>query len=61
MKEPFLNIADYARAAQSKLPKPAFDYYEGGALDEFTLRENTASWDRLKLPTGFWQESESAT
>ena len=49
MKEPLLNIADYARAAQSKLPKHVFDYYEGGALDEFTLRENTASWDRLKL------------
>ena len=25
------------------------DYYEGGALDEITLRENTAGWERLKL------------
>jgi len=25
------------------------DYYEGGALDEITLRENSAGWERLKL------------
>jgi 4-hydroxymandelate oxidase len=25
------------------------DYFEGGALDEITLRENTAGWERLKL------------
>ncbi len=24
-------------------------YFEGGALDEITLRENTAGWERLKL------------
>jgi 4-hydroxymandelate oxidase len=44
-----LNIADYARAARSRLPKDVFDYYEGGALDEITLRENVAGWERLKL------------
>jgi 4-hydroxymandelate oxidase len=45
----FLNISDYASAAVGRLPKPAFDYYEGGALDEFTLRENTAAWARIRL------------
>jgi 4-hydroxymandelate oxidase len=25
------------------------DYFEGGALDEITLRENTAGWERMKL------------
>lgn len=25
------------------------DYFEGGALDEITLAENTAGWERLKL------------
>src|SRR5205814_10592549 len=45
----FLNIADYARAAAAKLPKDVCDYFEGGALDEITLRENTAGWERLKL------------
>jgi 4-hydroxymandelate oxidase len=47
--EKLLNIADYARAARSKLAKDVCDYYEGGALDEITLAENTAGWERLKL------------
>ena len=45
----FLNVADFARAAQTQLSRDALDYYEGGALDEITLRENTAGWERLKL------------
>jgi len=44
-----LNVSDYARAARVKLTPDVFDYYEGGALDEITLRENTAGWERLKL------------
>ena len=47
--EPLLNVADYCRAAQARLSKEVCDYYEGGALDEITLRENTAGWERLKL------------
>jgi 4-hydroxymandelate oxidase len=47
--EPLLNIADYARAAQRKLAHDVFDYYDGGALDEVTLRENSAAWQRRKL------------
>ena len=47
--ETLLNVADYARAARSRLSKDVFDYFEGGALDEITLRENTAGWERLKL------------
>src|SRR5207249_10573178 len=31
------------------MPKDVLDYDEGGALDEITLRENTAGWERLKL------------
>jgi len=50
MKSDFLlNVNDYARAARAKLPRDASDYYEGGALDEVTLRENTDGWTRLKL------------
>lgn len=48
-QEQLLNISDYARSARATLPKGVLDYYEGGALDEITLRENTAGWDRLKL------------
>jgi 4-hydroxymandelate oxidase len=47
--EVLLNIADYSRAAEAKLPKDVCDYFCGGALDEVTLRENTAGWERLKL------------
>ena len=46
---PLINVADYARAARTRVPREAFDYYEGGALDEITLRENTAGWERLEL------------
>jgi 4-hydroxymandelate oxidase len=44
-----LNLHDYHRAARAELPKDVLDYYEGGALDEITLRENSAGWERLKL------------
>ncbi len=44
-----INVADYARAASRTLGQEVLDYYEGGALDEITLRENSAGWERLKL------------
>src|ERR1043166_5450026 len=47
--ELLLSVSDYARAARAKLPRDVFDYFEGGALDEIALRENTAGWERLKL------------
>lgn len=47
--EELINVADYGRVAQARLPKDVFDYYAGGALDEITLRENTTGWERLKL------------
>ena len=51
MSEPeqLTNIADYARVARGRLSKDVCDYFEGGALDEIALRENTAGWERLKL------------
>ena len=47
--ESLISVADYARAARAKLPKDVLDYFEGGALDELALRENSAGWERLKL------------
>jgi L-lactate dehydrogenase (cytochrome) len=35
-----VNIADLRRLAQKRLPKAVFDYLDGGADDEVTLREN---------------------
>ncbi|HEX8898855.1 MAG TPA: alpha-hydroxy acid oxidase [Chthoniobacterales bacterium] len=49
MKSDLLNISDYGRAARTKLSADVLGYYEGGALDEITLRANTAGWERLKL------------
>ena len=47
--EQLINVADYAGAARRTLSKDVLDYYEGGALDEITLHENTAGWEGLKL------------
>ena len=44
-----ISIDDYRRAARRKLPKMIYDYLEGGALDESTLRANRAGLDRLLL------------
>ena len=49
MNGDLLNISDYGRVARQKLPKDVLGYFEGGALDEITLRENVAGWERLKL------------
>ena len=49
MQNLLLNVGDYAHAARAKLSKEVSDYHEGGTLDEITLRENTAGWERLRL------------
>ena len=49
MEPLLLSVRDYQRAAHGKLRKEVLDYFEGGALDEITLRENTAGWEQLKL------------
>ena len=40
-----LNIADLRRMAQRRLPRVVFDYIDGGADDEVTLRENCRVFD----------------
>jgi len=49
MKDELLSVADYERSARERLPRDVLDYFAGGALDEFTLQENTAAWRRLPL------------
>ncbi|MFD4839588.1 alpha-hydroxy acid oxidase [Achromobacter sp. NPDC058515] len=36
-------------AARSRLPRPVFDFFDGGAEDEITLRDNAAVFQRLRL------------
>ncbi len=47
--EPLVNLADFERAAASRLPKMVYDYYAGGALDELTLRDIRSAYDRIPL------------
>jgi isopentenyl diphosphate isomerase/L-lactate dehydrogenase-like FMN-dependent dehydrogenase len=42
-----VNIADLRRLAKRRLPRLAFDYIDGGADDEITLRENSLAFARL--------------
>jgi len=42
-----VNIADLRRLAKRRLPRLAFDYIDGGADDEITLRENSLAYGRL--------------
>jgi 4-hydroxymandelate oxidase len=44
-----VGIEDFERGARERLPKMVFDYYEGGAGDEWTLAENRRAFDRWVL------------
>ncbi len=44
-----LNIEDLRRLTQRRVPHFAFEYVEGGAEDEATLRGNRAALERLRL------------
>src|SRR5690348_11569072 len=42
---PIINIDDLRLRAKARLPRVAFDYLDGGADDELTLRENSRVFD----------------
>src|SRR3984893_12116015 len=42
-----VNIADLRRLAHRRLPKVVFDYVDGGAESEFTLRESCRAFDEV--------------
>ena len=44
-----INIDDLRRAARRRLPRVVFDYIDGGANGEVTLRENCRAFDRVTL------------
>src|SRR5579859_3809207 len=44
-----INLSDFEVLAREALPKPAFDFFAGGAADEITLRENRSGFDELDL------------
>jgi L-lactate dehydrogenase (cytochrome) len=43
------NFHDFRELARRRLPSPIFDYIDGGADDEVTLRRNTASFEHCDL------------
>jgi L-lactate dehydrogenase (cytochrome) len=43
------NFHDFRRLAKQRLPRPIFDYIDGGADDEVSLRRNTASFEECDL------------
>jgi isopentenyl diphosphate isomerase/L-lactate dehydrogenase-like FMN-dependent dehydrogenase len=44
---PLLTVEDYRRAARRRLPRAIFDFVEGGAGDEVTLRRNREAFERV--------------
>src|ERR1700757_4814012 len=44
-----LNIDDLRRAAKRRLPRVVFDYIDGGAEDEWTLRANCRAFEAVTL------------
>ncbi|HEV8319652.1 MAG TPA: alpha-hydroxy-acid oxidizing protein, partial [Vicinamibacterales bacterium] len=44
-----VNIRDLQRLARRRLPRAVFDYIDGGADDEVTLRENCRAFEAVTL------------
>ncbi len=44
-----INIFEYEKLAKEHLSRMALDYYNSGAGDEVTLRDNRAAFERVKL------------
>jgi L-lactate dehydrogenase (cytochrome) len=44
-----VNIADLRRAAERRLPRVVFDYIDGGADQELTMRRNVAAYDEIEF------------
>jgi len=44
-----ISIEDLRHMARRRLPRAIFDFFDGGAEDEVTLRENRAAFARIRL------------
>ena len=44
-----VSIEDLRGVAKRRLPRAIFDFFDGGAEDEVTLRENRAAFERVRL------------
>lgn len=50
------NAFDFEAAARHRLPKPLFDYIDGGADDETTKRANVDAFDRYRLVPNYLRD-----
>ena len=46
---PLTAVSDYRVMAQKRLPKVLFDFLEGGAFDEVTIRRNSEDFQKVQL------------
>jgi (S)-mandelate dehydrogenase len=44
-----ISIEDLRRMAKARLPRAIFDFFDGGAEDEVSLRDNRAAFERARL------------
>src|SRR3982751_5174620 len=44
-----VSVEDLRAMARRRLPRAIFDFFDGGAEDEVTLRENRAAFERVRL------------
>ena len=44
-----VSIEDLRLIAKRRIPRAIFDFFDGGAEDEVTLRENRAAFERIRL------------
>jgi L-lactate dehydrogenase (cytochrome) len=49
MAENLVSVADMRRIAKRRLPRMVFDYLDGAALDEVTMRDNETDFERIRL------------
>lgn len=53
------NITDMRRLAKRRLPSPIFDYLDGGADDEWSLRRNTSAFEDYELLPSYLNNIEN--
>nr|XP_009390880.1 PREDICTED: peroxisomal (S)-2-hydroxy-acid oxidase GLO4 isoform X3 [Musa acuminata subsp. malaccensis] len=49
MEDGPVNLREFQELAKRNLPKMYYDYFSGGAEDQFTLRENVEAFQRIML------------
>ncbi len=46
---PLTSISDYRIMAQKRLPRQLFDFLEGGAFEEVTIKKNCEDFQKIQL------------